>query len=352
MITSFEASLEQLSVHKAGNKSQDDYFVLSDAPLTLHDELLNNLLMQYFLKPFEKVNEVYRFMHSGNDLELNEVYHYAKKCFENSANFHDLSQQLTRHLYDVSTHPKIKSGEVYVVLFNDVQIEGQLHQALGIFKSETKETYLKVYPDAGGFNLSYEQEAINIQKLDKGCLIINTESEEGYKVVVIDQTNKTQDAAVYWKDDFLKLKIRNDSFNQTSNVLGLYKNFVNEKIDEDFTISKPDKIDLLNKSMKYFKEKEKFDFDEFSNEVIGNETASNSFKSMVKNYEQEFESPLSNGFDISNQAVKKQNGNYKTVLKLDKNFHVYIHGDRKLMEEGFDAEKGMKYYTLYFKEES
>jgi hypothetical protein len=73
---------------------------------------------------------------------------------------------------------------------------------------------------------------------------------------------------------------------------------------------------------------------------------------MVQNYEQEFETPLSNGFDISTQAVKKQNSNFKTVLKLDKNFHVYIHGDRKLIEEGFDNEKGMKYYTLYFKEES
>lgn len=351
MISSFEASLEQLSVHKAGNKAQDEYFVLSDAPLSINDDLLNNLLMTYFLKPFEKVNEVYRFMHSSNDLELNEVYHFAKQCFQNPAQFHEISQQLTRHLYDVSMHPKIKSGELYVALFEAVQIEGELHQALGIFKSETKETYLKVYPDAGGFNLSYEQEAINIQKLDKGCLILNTDVEEGFKVVVIDQKNKTQDAAVYWKDDFLKLKIRNDSYQQTANVLGLYKNFVNEKIDEDFEISRPDKIDLLNKSMKYFKEKEAFNFEEFSNEVIGNEKAADSFKSMVQSYEQEFDAPLSNGFEISGQAVMKQKSSYKSVLKLDKNFHVYIHGDRSLLDQGFDENRGMKYITLYYKEE-
>lgn len=351
MISSFEANLDQLSVHKAGNKSQDEYLTLSDAPLRLHDDLLKNLLMTYFLKPFEKVNEVYRFTHPSGDLELNELYHFAKQCFEDQDRFHECSQQMTRQLYEVSTHPKIKAGEVYIAFFNDVQLEGELHDAIGIFKSENKETYLKVYPDAGGFSLSYEQEAINIQKLDKGCLIINTESEEGYKVVVIDQTNKTQEAAVYWKDDFLKLNIRNDSFNQTKNVLGLYKNFVNEKIDDDFQISKPDKIDLLNKSMKYFKEKESFDFEEFSNEVIGNETASNSFKSIVQNYEQEFDSPLSKGFEISGQAVMKQKASYKSVLKLDKNFHVYIHGDRQLIEGGFDETKGMKYYTLYFQKE-
>ncbi len=351
MITSFEASLNQISVHKVGNKAQDEYMVLSEEALGIEDEMLKNLLMTYFLKPFEKVNEVYRFTHATDDLALNEIYHFAKKAFESGSNFHEISQQMTRHLYDVSTHPKIKSGEVYIVNFDSVQIEGELHKAIGIFKSETKETYLKVYPDAGGFSLSYEQEAINIQKLDKGCLIINTESEEGYKVLVIDQTNKSGEA-VYWKDDFLKLKIRNDSFNQTHNVLGLYKNFVTEKIDETFEISKPDKIDLLNKSMKYFKEKEKFDLDEFSDEVIGNETASQSFKSMMSNYEHEFDAPLSNGFDISSQAVKKQNANYKTVMKLDKNFHVYIHGDRALLEQGFDDVKRKNYITLFYDKES
>ena len=73
---------------------------------------------------------------------------------------------------------------------------------------------------------------------------------------------------------------------------------------------------------------------------------------MVKNHEEEFDVPLSGGFEISGQAVKKQNSSYKTVLKLDKNFHVYIHGDRQLIEQGFDESKGMKYYTLFFKEES
>jgi len=352
MITSFETSLHNLSVHKVGNKSQDEYLTLSDAPLSIKDETLNNLLITYFLKPFEKLNEIYRFTHSSEDLALNEIYHFAKKCFEQPESFHEMSQQITKYLFDVSTHPKIKSGEVYIAFFDQVQIEGELHQAIGIFKSETKETYLKVYPDAGGFFINYEREAINIQKLDKGCLIINTESEEGYKVAVIDQTNKTPEAAIYWKDDFLKLKIRNDSFNQTTNVLGLYKNFVKEKIDDDFQISNPDKIDLLNKSMKYFKEKEQFNIDEFSDEVIGNEVAAKSFKEMVQNYEQEFESPISNGFEISGQAVMKQKSSYKSILKLDKNFHVYIHGDRQLLEQGFDENKNMNYITLFYNKET
>jgi hypothetical protein len=237
-----------------------------------------------------------------------------------------------------------------VAYFENVQIEGDLHDAIGIFKSETKETYLKVYPEQTGFNMSYEEEAINISKLDKGCLIFNTESSEGYKVAVIDQTNRSAEA-VYWKDDFLKLKVRNDNFNQTNNILGVYKSFVTEKLDENFEISKADKIDLLNKSMKYFKEKESFDLDEFSNEVIANEEGIASFKSYKKSYEEEFDAAIADSFDISSAAVKKQARVFKSVLKLDKNFHIYIHGDKELIEKGFDDAKSMNYYKVFFKEE-
>lgn len=350
MVTFFEASLETVSVHHIGNQSQNEFYSLSDKPLELKDEIIQNLLTQYFLKPFEKTNEVYHFMHSSGDLNLNEVYHFAQEAFENEAKFHEASQQIAKHLYNVTNHPNIKPGELYVAYFKQVQIEGELLDAIGIFKSENKETYLKVYPEAEGFHIDYEENAININKLDKGALIFNTAQELGYKVVVIDNTNRGQDT-VYWKDEFLQFKIRNDSFNQTNNTLSVYKNFVTQKLDDEFEISKADKIDLLNKSIKYFKEKETFDLEEFGSEVIGNDKAFESFKTFKSQYEQEFETPIADTFEISTNAVKKQQRVYKSVLKLDRNFHIYIHGDKELIEKGYDDSKHMNFYKVYFKEE-
>ena len=349
MVTFFEASLAQLSIHRVGNKLQDEFYVLSDNSLQIEDELLSNLLMQYYLKPFEKVNEVYRFMHSS-DMNLNELFHFSTEIFKEKGRFHEVSQQITKYLYDLTNHPKIKSGELYVAYFNNVQLEGELLDAIGIFKSETKETYLKVYPEDSGFNLGYEQDGINIQKLDKGCLIFNTEKEEGFKVMVVDQTNRAGEA-VYWKDEFLQLKIRNDSFNQTNNTLSVYKSFVTNKLEDDFEMNKADKIDLLNRSMKYFKEKESFELDEFSNEVLGNPQAIESFKNFKQNFEKEFDTEIADSFDISSPAVKKQARVFKSVLKLDKNFHIYIHGNKELIEKGFDDDKSMNFYKVYFKEE-
>lgn len=350
MITHYEAALSQLSIHRIGNKAQDEFYVLSEDSVDLADGHLSGLLMQYFLSPFEKVNEIYHFHHANEDLNLNEVYHFAAKIFEDGSTFHEHSQQLAKHLYEISNHPKIKPGELYVAFFENVQIEGELHDAIGIFKSENKDTYLKVHTETGGFGLSYEEEAINIHKLDKGCLIFHTDKEQGFRVAVIDQTNKNAEA-VYWKDEFLKLRTRNDNFNQTNTMLGVYKNFVTEKLDEEFEIGKTDKIDLLNKSIKYFKEKESFDFEEFSNEVIGSEEGIASFKQYKQSYEEEFDTAISDSFDISDAAVKKQARVYKSVLKLDKNFHIYIHGNKDLIEKGFDDDKSMNYYKVYFREE-
>jgi hypothetical protein len=104
--------------------------------------------------------------------------------------------------------------------------------------------------------------------------------------------------------------------------------------------------------MKYFKDKETFELDEFAEEVIGNPQAIASFKTYKQQYEDEYETPIADSFEISNNAVKKQARVYKSVLKLDKNFHIYIHGDKELIEKGFDDDKHMNYYKVYFKEEA
>ncbi|MBK6777842.1 MAG: hypothetical protein IPG74_19090 [Flavobacteriales bacterium] len=49
--------------------------------------------------------------------------------------------------------------------------------------------------------------------------------------------------------------------------------------------------------------------------------------------------------------MKRQARIFKSVLKLDKNFHIYIHGDRNRIEQGVD-EQGRKFYKIYYDKES
>jgi hypothetical protein len=91
--------------------------------------------------------------------------------------------------------------------------------------------------------------------------------------------------------------------------------------------------------------------DDFSRSVIQDPQVIESFKGYKKQYEDEHELEFNESFDISDAAVKKQNRVFKSVLKLDKNFHIYIHGKRELIEKGVEAD-GRKYYKIYFNEEN
>ena len=57
-------------------------------------------------------------------------------------------------------------------------------------------------------------------------------------------------------------------------------------------------------------------------------------------------------FDINSEAVKKMKRVFKSVIKLDKNFHIYVHGNRNNIKKGYDEENNMSFYQLFFKEES
>jgi len=166
---------------------------------------------------------------------------------------------------------------------------------------------------------------------------------------VVDN-NKNGDL-YYWFEDFLKVKQRDDDYFHTQETLAVYKDFITKRLPEEYEdVSKADQADFLNKSINFFKEKEEFKFDEFTGAVFGgDEGLTESFVNYKSDYEQETQLSISEDFAINPAAVKKQQRYFKSVIKLDKNFHIYVHGDRKLIETGKD-EKG-KFYRLYFEEE-
>lgn len=341
-----EASIANLSIHKVGQKSEEEGVIISKNTLSITDDI-KNLLTHYFVTSF-KFTEYFNLYHDS-DVSLNEVYVYASKIFDNPATLHGESVNLAKHLYDQSTHPNIKSGEFYVVHFKDCVVEGKAIDAIGLFKSENKDTFLKVYPSEGNFEIESEQ-GININKLDKGAIIFNTDQENGYVVSLIDNTNKGNDAR-YWIDDFLHVRQRQDNYYNTNGVMTMYKNFVTKEFPNQFEdATKADQADLLNRSVQFFKDKDKFDINEFTSEVLEQPKVIDSFNQFKSNYQQERDVEISDSFDISDSAVKKQARAYKSVIKLDKNFHIYVHGGRDKIEQGED-ERG-RYYKVYYDEEA
>lgn len=337
--------ISALSVHRVGNKINQELIKYSNGNLNLGDDI-KEILVTYFITPF-KLNEYFNFFHDS-DIGLNEVYSYVSKIFNNEDLLFEQSINIAKHLYEKSTHPKIKSGEFYTVYFKDCEFEGEIVDAIGLFKSENKDTFLKVNSIDSDFEVISDK-GVNINKLDKGCLIFNTDSEEGYVVAVVDNTNKSAEAQ-YWYDEFLHVRQRKDEYYNTQNMLSMCKSFVTKELPEQFETSKADQADYLNRSVAFFKKNDSFDMDEFTNEVIAQPDVIESFNSYKNNFQENYKIEIADNFDISNAAVKKQSRGFKSVIKLDKNFHIYIHGNRNMIEQGVDA-NGKKYYKIYYDEE-
>jgi hypothetical protein len=340
--------LRDVIVHKVGNPTRGEQLKLSENSLTLNDALVRGMLTKYFLSQFNE-NEHYRFTHLS-DINLNEVFTYVTRIFRDPGTFVTTSGLIASFLYSKSTHARVKEGEMYLALFDQVPFGTEYKQAIGIFKSESKESFLKVFPHGQSFEVVSE-EGININKLDKGCLIFRTDEDQGYKVCIVDTSNKQNDAR-YWVTDFLQVEPYADSYHNTDKYLGLCKQFISNEFAEKFEVSKSEQIDLLNRSIDYFKTRDQFNIDEFAEEVIHHAELIDSFKDYKKTYESAKNFEIEDEFDINLAAVKRQAKVFKSVLKLDKNFHIYIHGRKDLIEKGYDELTGKNFYKIYFDEEA
>ncbi len=346
MINPELTKIESLAIHRVGNKLNDEGIQFSKSLLTTNEEI-NQILISYFISSF-KVNEFYNF-NSENELTNNKMYSIAQDIFDSPGVLFDKSIEIAERLYEFSVHPKIKQGELCIVYFNECLIEDETVDAIGIFKSEIKEKYLRIHSRDDNFEIQTD-DGININKLDKGCLIFNTEKEHGYKLCIIDNLNRGSEAQ-YWKDEFLQIVQRKDDFYFTQNTMTLCKSFFTEHLPEEYNITKADQADLLNRSVKFLKEKESFSVGEFADEVLQESELKEDFNNYKAEFENNFDIKMPERFEISESAVKLNSKVFKSVIKLDKNFHIYVHGKREYIIKGYDEKTGMNYYQLFYKEE-
>lgn len=341
------AALKELVVHYVGSKNNLEPVIISDAPLELEPEMLASV-GESFLSRFQNTEEYYHFCH-GSSLQFNEVYNYVRESFTNRESFIQNAGAIARHLYESSTHPKVKGGELYVGFFEGLPVAGRMHKAIGLFKTENKILFLDVAQEGNALAVQIK-EGVALTRMDKGCLIINSNPQDGFDVLLFDNQNKGSEAQ-YWKETFLGLAAQKTEYHHTQHLLTLTKQFITNQMEEEFGIEKADQIDLLHKSIEYFKHKDSFEITEFQEAVFQDEAHINSFRNFGSQYVSQHDVEIADAFDISPMAVKKQTRIYKSVLKLDKNFHIYIHGNTDLIEKGIEND-GRKFYKIYYQDES
>ncbi len=341
------ATLKHVSLHLVGNKGNGEEFISSRKPIQMSENDAY-ILKDSFLGKFTDEKDKYSFHHPSS-LDYNEVYNYCLEALAEEKTFHKNSVNIAKHLYESSTHPKIKAGELYVCHFEQCRVNDAYVEAIGLFKTETKSNFLDVDVQKNDLSLVM-REGVDVGKFDKACIIFPTNAENGFDVLIYDNKNKGEEA-VFWRETFLNILPQANEYFQTNQFLGMAKQYIAEQLPTEFEITRTDQIDLLNKSVEYFRANERFDKKQFVKQVFDDNGMERSFKKFEHSYADDNDIALPDVFDISTQAVKKQARVFKIVLKLDKNFHVYIHGDKSLIEKGYDAKLGKSFYKIYFDEE-
>ena len=343
MIQLYDAVMSKCIVHFVGNKAIDEGIRLSTGFLDAN-EVAKDTLCNYFYKPFIDKEEYYAFGHQ-TDIELNTMYSYISSIFQNKGCLHSVSVNIASYLYEQSTHPKIKGGELYIAYIEKCIIDGKETDAVGIFKSESKDTFLTIRPKEEGFEID-SQRGVNINKLDKGCLIFNTDKESGYLMAIVDNTNKGAEAK-YWTNDFLHVRLHKDSYNQTKKMLSLCKKFVAQL---PINNGKVEKATYINRSIDALKD-EIVNVNTFAEKVFEKPELVSEFRKYKEIYQKEQNIDIDDKFETTPKAINHRCAGTMTTIKLDKNFDINIHGGEQYIVRGYDEERSLHYYQLFFKEE-
>lgn len=105
---------------------------------------------------------------------------------------------------------------------------------------------------------------------------------------------------------FKNLKPCSDDYHYTKDFLNIAKNFVTKQLTEEFEVSKADQIDLLNKSVEYFKTHETFEKKEFEEIVFQDKGIIKSFRNFDEQYRETNDVEIADSFDVSVPALKNK----------------------------------------------
>ena len=330
---------------KVGNPQREEELQTSKDLFRVAEEdqvPLTTLLLRSF-----KNLPPHRFSHHSS-LDKNEMNACAKAIFASNNQLLPRGIDIARRLYSKSVHPNIKAGDLCIALIDDLEIEDQRVQGLCILKSETVVPFLSISTEDGDLRLCTEH-GINPEKIDKGCLILNHWAQKGYYVLTFDRTGAD---TRFWVREFLGLQAIADSDFLTTTYANLAANFMKQELPEEGAT--PERAcTAAQEALAYFDDRERFELQEFEQEVLKTPEIVAKFAEHRSRHEEEQGVPLATAFDIAQKQVSKVKKRVGAVLKLDTGVEIHLKstyaGEHDtVLERGFDDDKGMKFIKVFY----
>lgn len=333
MLEVMDSKLAQYVLHHVS-----DTLVLGDEAFTQPEVLLEAAFTQL---AFNKVDfeQQYEFFHE-TDIGLNEVFTYANAIFDTENNFLEQTKHIATHLQSVSQHSNIKSGELFIGLFDNCLWGAETKKVISIVKIDEKEMFLDVKNEQDKMIVN-GIDGINVKKINNVAVIMDMGPDVAPAVFM---KTKKKDDVVYWQERFLKINVADEQYHNTNLALIECRKIINK--EEAFTNT--EKLGLLNKTLEYFRFEKEFQVNDYIETVF--EGTDSVPKDLIVNSVTPYETV------ISESAIEKAEKSYKRKIKLDSNIEIQVNVRDideidELIEVGYDEATNRKFYKIYFQEE-
>lgn len=328
-------------VHYVGNKSREEGVSFSEKELDFTDVSAD--ITSMLDKSFDAKEPCHFYFESS--LALNPIYTFVKTIFGDVSRFQEQSEFIAKILYEKTSHPMTKSGELNIIYLSDCEIDGKKTDAIAMLKTENKQPAYQYLHTEHGYEIQ-KSEVISFAKVEKGCLILNINENNGYVVFSVDKKSKGIQSK-YWKDDFLHIMTDITSYSQTKNLLNSCKTFIADNYAED---SKVEKANLISKVRKVLEQTETLSIHEFSQEIFSEDNLDKQFEKYLSSKDNPCRMHEEDIL-IEKPLVKRKSSLPKTTLYLDSNFEINILGGHDYIVQGYDEAAGMNYYQFFYNKE-
>jgi len=340
------ATVVKAVLAKIGNPQREEPLQTSKEVFEIAEKDQESLTA-IFLKPFKNLI-AHRFTHHTS-LEQHEMCNCAKAIFADEGSLLKRGIEIAKRLYAKSNHPNIKTGDLCVALLKEIHIDGELVNGLCILKSDSVTPFLTITARDGDLLLAAEH-GINPDKIDKGCLILDYWQEKGHYVLTFDRGGGD---TRFWVREFLGVEAVPDAAFLTNAYAKMAVSFLEEqKAAADDDTPPWEAATAAKNALDYFEEREKFELQEFEQEVLKSPDTISQFHEHRARLEEEQGRALETSFDISKKDLAKAKKRIAAVLKLDTGVEIHIKPaageSAPELERGYDDRKGMKFVKVYY----
>ncbi|MBK8112057.1 MAG: nucleoid-associated protein [Saprospiraceae bacterium] len=341
MINTSNAIINGVVIHRCTKEENNIVWDYSSQAIVLEEGEESETLLEH-------ITAMYReplFHQLGT---LGPVFTASQKVFESPDLLFEESIQLSRKVGHNLTEDI--NGEAYFlqVHISDILVDDELLDAMALIVMYTAPRFYKIQKKDSCFTIPTDKGYI-IAKPDKACLILPGDESNGGRVLVYESGGVKEEG--FWYKDYLQLSPLGNEYSYTTDYIKMTSQFLKQRKPLEQVLDKKAGAEILERSLDYFTQNDKFEEREYKQEVFRDNTVIEAFDEYKQKWAEKNQRPLADSFEPSSEALNKQSKVFRSVIKLDKNFHIYVHGDSSKIMKGED-ELGKKYYILYYNEES